>query len=506
MKKFYAALSILVMFFLLTVPADARAPDPFVPPDLDNLVVFGDSLSDSGNVFAFSGGTDPISSTYWQGRVSNGPVWSDNVADLMETENDYLLANFNPFVPGVPITFTTPMFFNNAFAGATTDATPPNFLSQVGSWVISDVQVPTQTLVVVWIGANNLLGLPGDPNSAIADAVADISAGLVTLEGLGATHIAVCNLPDLGSTPMYLGTDNEAEAREITQGFNTALDEAVQIFIAANEDVKIYEIDIYAMFAEALANPARFGVTNVITAALAMGETFETADDYLFWDDIHPTRQAHKQIAALIYGNVFISSTAGADFIATDGITGDVIGISCSNGVISSIAFVDLYATDELNRPAYMPYGLMDIAVNLDQAVVTACIVIDLPDALPAEFSCYKYIGGEWVDFAEVYESSGGAQGARISANRQQVTFLIADGGEYDADGAANGVVVDPVGPGAPNIWSLTTDEVGNLIKEHGGDDCFIQSAQTQIANLWPFALLAGLFIFGMTLRAKLSR
>jgi phospholipase/lecithinase/hemolysin len=39
------------------------------------IVVFGDSESDAGNVFELSGDTYPASPPYWQGRFSNGPVW-----------------------------------------------------------------------------------------------------------------------------------------------------------------------------------------------------------------------------------------------------------------------------------------------------------------------------------------------------------------------------------------------------------------------------------------------
>jgi cholinesterase len=39
------------------------------------LFVFGDSLSDPGNFFNLSGGTNPLA-PYAQGRLSNGPVWS----------------------------------------------------------------------------------------------------------------------------------------------------------------------------------------------------------------------------------------------------------------------------------------------------------------------------------------------------------------------------------------------------------------------------------------------
>src|SRR4051794_4802084 len=44
-----------------------------------SIVSFGDSLTDTGNVFAASGGTTPAA-PYWMGRASNGPLWVEQLA------------------------------------------------------------------------------------------------------------------------------------------------------------------------------------------------------------------------------------------------------------------------------------------------------------------------------------------------------------------------------------------------------------------------------------------
>ena len=46
----------------------------------DQIFVFGDSLSDTGNVLIGSDGTTPDPNAYFEGRFSNGPVWIERLA------------------------------------------------------------------------------------------------------------------------------------------------------------------------------------------------------------------------------------------------------------------------------------------------------------------------------------------------------------------------------------------------------------------------------------------
>ncbi|MBV8232201.1 MAG: hypothetical protein JO329_19640, partial [Planctomycetaceae bacterium] len=47
------------------------------------LVAFGDSLTDVGNVYHITNGTFPVSPPYDQGRFSDGPVWVEELASRM---------------------------------------------------------------------------------------------------------------------------------------------------------------------------------------------------------------------------------------------------------------------------------------------------------------------------------------------------------------------------------------------------------------------------------------
>ena len=83
-----------------------------------DLIIFGDSLSDTGNVFIVTGGALPSQSAgpYAGGRFSNGPLWVETLANGLG-----LPTSASPFLVGGN---------NYAFAGAKTGvgATPPDLL------------------------------------------------------------------------------------------------------------------------------------------------------------------------------------------------------------------------------------------------------------------------------------------------------------------------------------------------------------------------------------------
>ena len=90
-------------------------------PTFSNMVVFGDSLSDTGNLFIATGGTQPpAGQPYFNGRFSDGPLWVESLAaglNLPLASNPYLVGGNN-----------------YAFAGARTgtSSSPPGLLAQVG--------------------------------------------------------------------------------------------------------------------------------------------------------------------------------------------------------------------------------------------------------------------------------------------------------------------------------------------------------------------------------------
>jgi len=73
------ALSTLPLTLIAVVPQAAQAANLSLQ-DIDQIYVFGDSLSDTGNAFSRTGSPPP---PYFNGRFSNGPVWVEYLADRL---------------------------------------------------------------------------------------------------------------------------------------------------------------------------------------------------------------------------------------------------------------------------------------------------------------------------------------------------------------------------------------------------------------------------------------
>ncbi|MDM3863115.1 MAG: Calx-beta domain-containing protein, partial [Aphanizomenon gracile PMC644.10] len=255
--------------------------DPDAVNPYKNLVIFGDSLSDTGNAYKASGNTFPPSPNY-QGRLSNGLIWVDYFAPDLQ--------------------FTDQSVQNYAFFGANTGVsntfgqlTVPGLLTQIQQFkTLNTNSIGKDGLYVIWAGANDFLNLATDPTQAVTNAVTNISSAIATLAELGAKEIVVGNLTDLGALPGSIANNNVANARAISIGFNAALNQALtNLEPALNVDLSL--VDIFGLSTAVQANPANYKFTN-ITQPLITATNPVNPDQYAFWDDVHPTTRLHQLV------------------------------------------------------------------------------------------------------------------------------------------------------------------------------------------------------------------
>ena len=266
-----------------------------------DIVIFGDSLSDTGNLSIVSGGVfPPAGQPYFNGRFSDGLIWTDFLtAALGDTATPALLGGSN-----------------YAFAGARTgvDANPPGVLAQAGGlW--NKAVADSQALYVVVAGGNDMRDArTAFPNMNAADGqkrqeAAELAAqNLFNTVGLlaskGAKHILISNLPDLGRSPEAVGLGVVAASTDATNRFNALIPGIESFFDGMGVDVDLMDMAgaANAVYQDALLNNGRgYGMSNAF--APCNGFDFspnipQTACNIsLFSDVLHPSSAAHKVIA-----------------------------------------------------------------------------------------------------------------------------------------------------------------------------------------------------------------
>ena len=290
---------------------------------LEKLFVFGDSLTDTGNSWALTGNAFPPEPDYYQGRASNGPV-----------SPEYLWQLFNPGSTGGP-TPSRSGGTNYAINGATTGLVNYNNLRGPSYSIFKDEGAapqlsdfindspsfnPNTSLFVVWLFPNDVLSwlttgkdagtvLGGAPNTVdaqvmITTGISNIATMITQLAARGATEFLVPNMPDLGQTPVFRGDPfSAALLSALTAAFNTNLDPVLQSLQANLPGVEISRFQTDDLFDKVITNPSSYGFTNV-TAPCMIPAPYTVClnpDQYLFWDDFHPTTAAQRLIAQNFY-------------------------------------------------------------------------------------------------------------------------------------------------------------------------------------------------------------
>ncbi|MEH2054903.1 MAG: SGNH/GDSL hydrolase family protein [Nostoc sp.] len=292
MKKQAIAVGFVLFSFMLPNKASAAS--------FDQLYVFGDSLSDTGNIYNASGKTYPLSPPNFEGRFSDGPIWVDYLGNQLGLKPTLLTdINFTT-IPPTPI---PTQGINFAFGGASSgldnailpNANLPGVLQQVldfaGTLQANHQTADPNALYTLWGGADDLLFVnPKDPTTPISN----ISKALNILAGVGAKNILVFNLPDLGKLPADQTYDlNPTTLSESTNEFNLGLATTVSA-LSENPDLNIISVDTYSLFNQASA----LGLTNVTESCLSNLDICNPGNNkFLIWDGLHPTTAAQKVIA-----------------------------------------------------------------------------------------------------------------------------------------------------------------------------------------------------------------
>jgi len=259
---------------------------------VEDLVVFGDSLSDSGRLYRRSMGLYIPPDIYWQGRLSNGPNWVDYVCGAMSCRHhNYAVAGASSRLEDVPLRWVLRPL----------DAQVDEFLSEMPA------PVSTKTLAIIWIGANNYIGKTEMQPDVVRE---DIKASATKLLQGPVQRLLIGNMPQLAgllTAPTSTHEVPRESYRKVTAAHNRNIQAVIDELQGEFPTKSIALFDAYEINQATMDRPQDFAFTS-LTEACYQGDyrgQFHGkpgfCTDYFglkFWDYTHPNSRMHCYYAS----------------------------------------------------------------------------------------------------------------------------------------------------------------------------------------------------------------
>ncbi len=263
----------------------------FQPSVINKMVVFGDSLSDTGNMYNASQWLLPNRNSWFLGHFTNGFVWSEYIARAKN----------------IPV-------YNWAVGGAAGNnqyVVLSGVKNQVESYLVyrkaAQNYKTENTLYAMMFGANDFMNY----DRSVSEVEQDYTKALTRLINSGAKNVLLLTLPDVTKTPQFQYSDNEkiVEVKDKIIAFNQF------VYQQANSypELNIILFDVYDLFEKVMNSPEVYGFEGAFDSCLNFNRNaaseyslshsltnecaYHGSDKFVFWDITHPTTAMHKLMA-----------------------------------------------------------------------------------------------------------------------------------------------------------------------------------------------------------------
>lgn len=216
----------------------------------EHIIIFGDSLSDTGNLYNYMLHLVPKSPPYYKGHFSNGPVWTEHVyknyflSESGEHRHNYAAGGAPAVVDG-------------------TNTLPFSLTTEIDDYLYlhKDKNKDT-TLYLMWIGGNNYIKNPGHVEDTTTKTVNGIAKNIRQLISHGAEMFLIPNLPDLGGIPEATQEHKSEALSQYANKHNEKLHQMINHMRNDHPNVVFIEFDVKSIFDDVRNHPDSYGLDN----------------------------------------------------------------------------------------------------------------------------------------------------------------------------------------------------------------------------------------------------
>lgn len=127
---------------------------------------------------------------------------------------------------------------------------------------------------------------------------------------------------------------------------------------------------------------------------------------------------------------------------------------------------------DSFGKPPKMEHGLLQFKLQVNNPGDAADIKVYFSETVGSKWYKYDLTNG-WREYSADYPDY-----VKFSSSGKSVRLRLVDGGPGDADGVANGIIVDPSGPGVAVLSNpVVSRSNSGSASGGGGGGCFIATA-----------------------------